>query len=381
MVRKRILFHIHALGTGGAERQLVLLVKGLVARDVESHVVTLYPGGSFWEKLRTWGGCHLISLNRKSKWDFSVIPRLARYIKTNNIDLIQGWMPPANTFAAIVGLLTRRPVVMGVRASNLIYPTLRSKLYLHTDGLLGRWVARAIVCNSERGRLYHLGIGYPKNKLLVIPNGIDIPEDYKFPPPLAHEPPWHIGMLARFDPMKDHPTMFQALRILLDHGEKAMLHLYGDGPVDYRTELMILAKTLGISECVKWYGPVEDIWSVLVDMDILASSSYGEGMSNALLEGMAAGRIIVATDIGDAKILLQGPHGICGYLVPAKDPRTLASAIMEALKKPEIARQYALHAQEVVRNYYSTVIMVEHYYRLYHDILLSKIETIPHVSR
>ncbi|HWP47315.1 MAG TPA: glycosyltransferase [Candidatus Limnocylindrales bacterium] len=369
MVGKRILFHIHALRTGGAERQLALLVKGLVARDVEPHVVTLYPGGSFWEKLRTWGKVHLISLNRKSKWDFSVIPRLAKYIKTNNIDLIQGWMPPANTFAVIAGLITWRPVVMGVRASNAGYPTLRSKLYLHTDGLLGRWMARAIVCNSERGRLYHVGIGYPKNKLLVIPNGIDIPEDYKFPPPLAHEPPWHIGMLARFDPMKDHPTMFQALRILLDHGEKVILHLYGDGPVDYRTELMILAKNLGISECVKWYGPVEDIWSVLADMDILASSSYGEGMSNALLEGMAAGRIIVATDVGDARALLGGSHGLCGYLVPAKNPEALAFAIKKALKNPEKARQYAQRAQSIVREYYDKTIMIERYHHLYDQIL------------
>lgn len=371
--KKRILFHIHVLRTGGAERQLALLVKGLVVRDVEPHVVTLYPGGSFWDDLTAWGGCHLISLNRKSKWDLSVIPKLIEFIKINDIDLIQGWMPPANTFAAIAGLITQRPVAMGVRASNVRYPTLGSKLYLHTDRLFGCWIAKAIVCNSEQGRLYHLSIGYPADKLQVVPNGIEVPENYKFPPPLVHEPPWHIGMLARLDPIKDHATMFQALRILLDHGEKVILHLYGDGPVDYRTELIILAKTLGISKYVKWYGQVEDIWATLANMDFLVSSSAGEGMSNALMEGMATGRIVVATEVGDAKILLQGPNGICGYLVPAKDPEALASAIRAALKDPENARQYAQRAQDVINRHYSTMIMVERYHRLYENILADKV--------
>ena len=240
---KKILFVIPNLCTGGAERQLALLVRGIAEELFEPHVAVFCSGGQFWEEISQLTKCNLYNLERKGRWDFSVVRKLIRYILEKDIDLIQGWMPPTNTFAAIAGLLTLRPVVMGVRASNADYPSLGGRLYVRIDGLFSRFSKR-IICNSISGADYHKKVGYSKQKIQVIQNGVPIPEDIVFPDPFQHPPPWNIGMLARVDPMKDHPNMFSAMKILKDNGLNVVLHLFGDGQNDYIQKLKKIAKKL-----------------------------------------------------------------------------------------------------------------------------------------
>ena len=369
-VEERILFHIPALGAGGAERQLAILVKGLANKGFEPHVVALYPGGTYWEELASHRGVRVVSLDRRGRWDFSVIKKLANYAKTHRIGMIQGWMPPANTFAAIAGRLARLPVVFGVRASDARWPTIGGKVYLRTDAVLSKLIAKRVVCNSEGGMCYHIGIGYPRSKLLLIPNGLEFPEDSPTPMPFAHDPPWRLGMLARLDPMKDHPTMLRAMGILLQQNMDVELHIYGDGLAQYQAELMRLSQELKVSDRVYWHGHVPDTWMALSQLDILVSSSFnGEGMSNAIMEGMAAERVVVATDVGDSKLLLTGFGAECGYVVAPRSPEALATAILDILQRPEIALARATCAHKIARQHFGAQAMVEAYVDLYRSVL------------
>ena len=229
----RILFHIASLNIGGAERQLTYLAKGLTARGWEVHVVTLYPGGKFWKELEILNCCTLHSLARKNRWDFSVVPKLVRYIRENLIDVVQGWMLPCNSLAAMAAAMAKVPMLMAIRASNMDYP-LGGRLYAHADQWAARWLARQVIFNSYAGRDYYLRQGYPPAKCCVIPNGLILPLDQSFSKPFKHEPPWRVGMIARLDPMKDHVTMFKALAILQGKGVPVELHIYGDGKEDWK---------------------------------------------------------------------------------------------------------------------------------------------------
>ena len=100
-------------------------------------------------------------------------------------------------------------------------------------------------------------------------------------------------------------VIFTSLRTDVDEG-------YGDVRTMTRR-----VEEMGLSERVHWPGYVTDRWKALSGLDILVSSSlYGEGVSNTILEAMAAGRVVVATDVGDAKRLLETEEGQAGYVVP-----------------------------------------------------------------
>ena len=363
-----ILFHISSLRPGGAERQLAHLVKGLTARGVETHIATSYAGGLFWDELKDAGVGRIFSMDRKGKWDFSIIPKLASYARKNDIDMVQGFMPPSNSFAALAGRLAGIPVLMAIRTSNMTYD-FGGRAYLKTDKWLGVWGTELIVCNSEAGAIYHRGLGYPGEKMRVIPNGVQFPEKYEFTAPFSRGGPFRIGVLARLDPMKDLPTMLQTLKILLDRGEQVILDIFGEGLQEYLAERKREAAALQIEDHVKWHGFVRDRWAVLDSVDILASSAIGEGMSNSLLEGMAAGRVIVTTDVGDARAMLASEAGSCGYLVPPQDPKALAEALLMALHKPEESIERARIGQQKARKEYSVDVMCERYFNLYRGVV------------
>lgn len=367
----KILFHIYGLGAGGAERQLTYLVKGLHEKGLEPHVLVLSEGGPFWEELKKWGKCPLISLNWQGKMDFSVIFKMVRYVKENQIDLIQGWLSPTNSYAAIVAMLTKRVAMMGIRNSKEEEEYgFGPWLYVRIDKIFAYFpVAKRVVCNSYQGQEYHLNLGYPQKKLLVIPNGIPIPSGINWPLPLAHKPPWHIGIIACLRPMKDHVSLLEAIAKLIKKGKSVVLHIYGDGSDAYRHILEQRIDDLDIRNQVYWHGHTNQIWEALKSIDILVSSSaHSEGTSNSLLEGMVAGRVIISTDIGDARrILVEKTE--CGYVIPPKNIDYLAQTIEMVLEQPQNALKLAQNAQQVVKKYYHIDTMVEAYIDLYQKVL------------
>lgn len=360
----RILFHVHALTIGGAERQLVYLARGLAKKGWSVHVVTLYPGGPFWDELHKEGRCILHSLNRKGRWDFTVIIKLAKYIERNHIDLVQGWMLPCNSFAAIAAKLAGAPMMMAIRASNMEYG-IGGRIYAQADRWVAQWLAERVIFNSYVGRDYYVGLGYPSSKCIVIPNGIPCPDVKYFPEPFAHSPPWRIGMIARLDPMKDHVTMFRAMAILLQKDVPVELHLYGDGDREWKQYLKNQARRLGVDAVIHWHGFVKDVWSVLARLDVVASSSCGEGMSNALLEAMMAARPIVATNVGDARRMLDGEAGQCGMVVPARDSRAMGEAIEAMIRNRSRAVEMGMRAREMASKFFTVEAMVEQYHGMY----------------
>jgi glycosyltransferase involved in cell wall biosynthesis len=365
---KRVVLLIRSLGIGGAERQLVVLARALHARGVDVRVLTFYPAGALKPELEA-AGVPVEDLGKGGRWDvLAFLWRLWRRLRALRPDVLYSWLPMANVLAAVLGPMAGVPrIVWGVRASNLDADRYD---WLHrVEQSLARRLARradAIICNAEAGRHWHEALGYPRERMVVIENGIDT-ERFHFD---AHararlRKEWGvadhehlIGLVARIDPMKDHDTFLHAAALLAQRRPGVRFVCVGDGPESELARLQGLAHALGLDGRLLWLGRRADVAQVLSAMDIASSSSsYGEGFSNAIGEAMACSRICVVTDVGDSRRIV----GETGFVVPPRDPEALARGWEATLALPPAQRvEREQSARRRVEERFSVKRMVEH---------------------
>ena len=336
-----IVFLIRAIGSGGgAELQLTLLAKGLQSLGHQVTVIVLYGEGSDFEVELVKAGVQLIDLEKKGFWD--VFGFLYRYVRTLNIirpDVLHGYMPMQNLLVLLGRLfLPGIKIIWGLRDSNIGFgnvPLLKQVFFR-----LSCWLSDKtdlIISNSEAGKLFHINKGYPVNLIEVIPNGIDSQylrcseEGRQL---FRHQ--WEIseeqiliGNVARLDRKKDHSTFLRACAILRQEYPNIKIVCPGEDSAEYRAELDLLAKELLLQDLVIWAGLCNDMVPVYSALDLEVCSSLYEGFPNAVAEAMSCSIPVVATEVGDAKLMLEG-MGIC---VPPADPIALAEAMSIMLKK------------------------------------------------
>ena len=327
----KIAFLIRSLDYGGAERQLVTLVKALDKKGFEITVLCFYPGGPLEKDLED-SRVKIICLEKRGRWDlFSFLGRLVHSLKEIQPDVLHGYLSESNMVAIFIKpFFPSLRMIWGVRASNVDltrYDWL-SRLLFPLECFLSRF-ADLIIVNSHAGHAYHLAHGFPANKMLVIPNGID---SERFKPDLEARikvrSEWGIlpetiliGLVGRFDPMKDHPTFLKAAALLCKERQDVCFVCVGSGPENYRQELYQLAEQLDISEKVIWAGTRADMPAVYNALDIASSSSsYGEGFANVIGEAMACGIPCVVTDVGDSAWIVKNT----GIIVPPQNPEAMA---------------------------------------------------------
>jgi len=333
----KVVFLIRSLYSGGAERQLVVLSKGLCERGHEVVVAIFYSGGPLEKEL--WDTrVRVRPLNKRGRWDIlSFLSRFADMLRDERPDILYGFNFDPNLVTLILKpFFSTTKVVWGIASSYVDFSQYDRLTRVSFE--LNRWLSRfadGIISNSEAGRRYHLALGYPGEKTVVIPNGIDT--EYFRPDAAARSQirsEWRIaerekliGLVGRLDPMKDHPTFLKAASALVKTRKNMRFVCVGGGPEAYRATLQTLAKSLGLEECLLWFDTREDIPAVYNALDIAVSSSYGEGLSNVIGEAMACGVPCVVTNVGDSAWVV----GDTGAVVPPKDPVALKNAIEQVL--------------------------------------------------
>ena len=356
----RLFFLIRALEQGGAERQLIELARHLDQRRFAVTVATFYAGGALHAELAGVAGVRLIALGKRGRWD--VLPflwRLWRLLRAERPAIVHGYMEGGNLLGLLLGPLVGARVVWGLRASNMNLDDYdwAPRLTFWLGARCSR-LADAIILNSEAGRRHHLAHGYSGAHMLVIPNGIDVE---RFRPDAAARArvrqAWHvapdvplIGLVGRLDPMKDHPTFLRAAALVAAQNPRARFVCVGDGPPAYRAQLAQLADTLGLGPRLIWAGARGDMPAVYNGLDLLASSSAcGEGFANVLGEAMACALPVVATDVGDAAVIIGDPARV----VAPGDPAALAGRLLGLLALAPAGRQAlgAAGRDRIVANY------------------------------
>jgi glycosyltransferase involved in cell wall biosynthesis len=333
----KILFLTRSLNIGGAERQLVLLARGLHQRGHEVAVAVFYSGGPLEADLKK-ASVRILPLNKRGRWDvLGFLTRLIRTVLYERPDLLHSYI--SNLVTVVVKpFLPSMRIVWGIRCSHVDFS--RYDWLFRASYALSCRLSRSadlIIANSHAGLQGHVGDGYPKDKIVVIPNGIDTSRFY--PNPEARErmrAQWEvgrdeelIGIVGRLDPMKDHATFLQAAALLLRERQHVRFVCVGDGTSDYRAALQDRANVLGLSDRIMWIGMQSQVAEVYNALDLLVNSSYGEGFSNVLGEAMACGVPCVVTNVGDSAWVV----GDQGEVVPSKNSAALMTAIDKMLNQ------------------------------------------------
>jgi glycosyltransferase involved in cell wall biosynthesis len=177
-------------------------------------------------------------------------------------------------------------------------------------------------------------------------------------------------MLARVDPVKGHDLVLRALGILKDRGLDFRFCNWGDGDPTALERLRASARQLGISDRVEFRAACASPWDALESMDVFVSASLAEGMSNSIMEAMAAGRVVVATDVGDTSLIL-GPSTSPSGLLSAPTEQALADAIAAVASDRDRAAALGARAKQKAAREFSVVAMVDAYESVYSDLASS----------
>jgi glycosyltransferase involved in cell wall biosynthesis len=372
-----VLYPTVSMTTGGAEQQLLELVRGLDKRRFRPIVALLHRGGTRETELLDVPGVDVVYLDRRHKLDFSPIWKLIRLIRQRQVDVVQPFVSPALLFGMLAGLLTRAPVTIATeRGGARRAPGLGGRFYLFASNQLLRFVDVA-VANSEAGRAMLLHHGVPASRAMVITNGLS-PERLRSSPgrAAAHRQRLQadagapvIGILATLKPAKGQDTFLRAAVQVAAHRPDARFAIVGDGPL--RADLEALTGSLGLAERVHFFGFQRHVADLLSTFDVLVSASRdNEGHSNSILEAMALGVPVIATDIGGSRELVE-PHRT-GLLIPPDDDEALAAAILAILSRPASARAMVAQARALVAERFTLEQMVSGYEALYHRQLAVK---------
>jgi glycosyltransferase involved in cell wall biosynthesis len=333
----KILFLLRSLNIGGTERQLEMLAKGLCERGHAVVVTSFYAGGPIHQALQD-AGIRVHALHKRGRWDLlAFLVRLAKFIRQERPDILHGYLHEPNNISVFLKLFfPRMKIVWGVRSSvgGMRQNDIGAGLSFRLSRRLSIF-ADAIIVNSQAGRDYYVAMGYPAEKIVKIPNGIDT-EQFSFDP-MAREQlrfEWGvtaqqklIGLVGRLDPIKDHQTFLKAAALLIEKNSDVRFVCVGDGPAGYKASLKDLTEALGILPYVNWIDARPNIAPIYSALDILVSSSSVEGFSNVLGEAMSCGVPCVATNVGDSAQLLAE----LGAIVPTKDARGLMVEIERLL--------------------------------------------------
>jgi glycosyltransferase involved in cell wall biosynthesis len=347
----RILFLIRSFGRGGAQRQLVALATALHRAGWDVAVACFYAGDVFQREL-VQAGVPVIDLRKRGRWDIAgFLWRLWRTFRIHDADVVHGYLTVGNLLALLAKLAHRRTrVVWGVRSAYMDrarYDRM-ARLTFRFSCLFARF-ADLIIVNSEAGAAHHAALGYPRERMRVIPNGIDT-QRFRFDADArakvrgewcVPDDALLVGLVGRLDAMKDHPTFLAAAARLAARDPRWRFVCVGEGKPDYAAALRAQADELGLADRLIWAGPRSDMPAVYSALDVLASTSYGESFPNVIAEAMACGRPCVVTDVGDCARIV----GECGAVVAPRDPQTFAAAIENMLPSLEDAEAAeAMHA-------------------------------------
>lgn len=197
------------------------------------------------------------------------------------------------------------------------------------------------------------GIGLPEERVHVISNGCvvtaaplpgTVPDGGNSAKPSAIR----LLMVSRMDDAKDHPTAIRALATLTAAGRDACLSLVGDGA--RRAELEKLARQQDVADRVHFLGNRTDVADLMRRHDLLLHCTFSEGFPNVIIEAMAAGLPVIASDIPPCREVLD--NGSCGILAPPRDVRSLSAAVIRLTERPELRCQQAASARARVEKSY-----------------------------
>ncbi|MBL7211880.1 MAG: glycosyltransferase [Desulfobacteraceae bacterium] len=373
-----IMHIVTTLSSGGAEAALYRLLSQ-TSRDssFEHRVVSLTGIGIYGPYLRKLG-IPVYSLGMKpGRPKLRSLSTLYRLIKQDLPDILQTWLYHADLVGLLAGSLSGvNRIVWNVRCTNVDFqyyaPTTRWVFSLLSR--LSR-LPTAVIANSYEGKNFHRRSGYRPKKWKVIPNGFDTRRYWPNPKARSQfrailgldDSARIIGMVARYDPMKDHANFFAAAARVSAVFPNVRFVLCGRDMSRHNSDIKKMIQENNLMDKTYLLGERSDLPDIFPALDInTLSSSFAEGFPNVLGEAMACGVPCISTNVGDAARII----GDTGKVVRPRDPVALAEASLDLLSNSgERRRELGLRARKRIEGRFSISKMAREYGEFYLEIM------------
>lgn len=361
-----IAFCITELDRGGAEKVFCELVTGLDRQQWNPQVFCLGPRSYFVDVLESRGITVTCFGGKGFLTVLFVLWRLTRALKRFRPALLQTFLFHGNVIGRVAGRLAWVPIIVsGVRVAER-----QARWHVWLD----RWTNQLVnhnVCVSQGVADFSiLETRLPANKVSVIPNGVDFDTYAKATPAdlteFGFDPERPVVIsVGRLEEQKGIRDLLQAAAIVLQNRSDCQFLIVGNG-YD-RAALEALAANMGLGRAVCFAGHRSDVPELLRASSLFVLASLWEGMPNALLEAMAAGLPVVATNVEGSREVIVSERS--GLLVAPANSEELAKAMLRVLNDSVLARELVRNSQSDVINRFTNYAMVGAYERLYHELI------------
>lgn len=356
--RRRILVVIDGMEVGGSQRQIQHLLANLDRTRWEPELAYFRCHSHLVETIRL-SGIPVHHVPKRHRIDLRFLLAFASLLRERDYSLVHAYSLTAELWAVVARAVAGRrpPLIASERSFYLAKPAWH---WMLKRVVLG--ASTAVIANSVIGaRSTANRTRTPEALFATVANGVELPEDMdtaersRVREELGVSQGRSIGLFAgRLVRVKNLPCLVRALASL-PPAQRPWLGLAGGGPL--RDELEQLAADLGVADDIGFLGERRDVASLLQAVDFLVLPSHFEGQSNAVLEAMAAGCPVIASDVGGTPELVH--DGRTGLLFPTDDADALAAAMSRLAAEPDLRTQLARSAREHVATNHSPAALAD----------------------
>jgi glycosyltransferase involved in cell wall biosynthesis len=367
----KVLHLINTLSTGGAETHLLTLCRYLRRQNLEIVVSCLREQVKGSCSLRLdfeEEGIRVLNLQADKRYDVLFLSKIARLLREECPDILHTHLPRADVAGAIA--IFRNPPVTWVCSAHAIY----------SEDWSGRWSlplfnvlwrrADAMLCISHAVRDWLVGRGVAPSQARVIHYGIEPERFFKSRANLRKQ--WGlddnliIGSLGRLEPRKNHECLIAAMPQICKAVPKALLVIAGHDPWGYGETLHRLIDELGLRKKVRLVGFQNDVASFFNALDVFAFATNSEGFGQVLVEAMATGKPVVASNVPPlTEIVVNGENG----LLVDRNPKAFSDALIHLLMDPIERERIGSRGHERVSECFTAERMAQETLLLYEELL------------
>lgn len=361
MGRISILQMIDTLQIGGAEKVAVNIANGLPKERYQVFLCVTRLDGPLSEAMKP--DVTLFYLNRRFLFDLMAFIRFIRFIREQHI-LIMHAHSYSLFFAVVAKMFHPKSKIVwhdhyGVHAISKRSVFLHRMFAKHVDGVIS--------VNRQLADWAVNSLGLSRQQVWYIPNFV-VNEEIQVINNLPGQAGYRIVCIANLRPQKDHRTLIQAMKLVVQQEPRAHLILIGADPFkEYANEIWQEIKDTGLANHITWMGERQDVQSVLRGCDIGVLSSVSEGFPLSLLEYGTIGLPVVSTLVGECIEILD--QGNAGLLISPHDPVALADSLLSLLHDPSLRERLARNFSEHIRSKYSMGRMLAEVEKMYYFVL------------
>ena len=373
-IQGRVLHVVNGEHYAGAERVQDLLGGALPWFGYDAGIACVKPGQ--FSEARKNRKVPLYDCRMAGRFDLRPARSLVRLIRDHDYDLLHAHTPRSLLIASVASTLANVPLVYHIHSPAVADTTSRMRNWV--NALLERVSlasADHLVAVSNSLRERYLGLGFSAHRVTVVSNGVACGAKLPIRERAAGEP--HVfGMAALFRPRKGLEILLHAMASLLAEGKRLRLRAIGQFETsEYEQQVKNLAADLGVGHMIDWTGFSSDIEQELAQIDcFVLPSLFGEGLPMVILEAMAAGRPVIATDVEGTPEAIR--HGENGLLAKPSDPASLAEVMRQVIDGSVDLQGLARRAAKDQRERFSVCSMARGVAEVYDRVLEAKGKTM-----